>query len=79
MIGKKTGQETMQNQERWLSVEEIAAHLGVQRETVYKWIQRKGMPAHKIGRLWKFQVSEIDAWVRAGAPKAGHDDDATNG
>lgn len=69
----------MQNQERWLSVEEIAAHLGVQRETVYKWIQRKEMPAHKIGRLWKFQVSEIDTWVRSGARKSEHDDDATNG
>jgi DNA-binding transcriptional regulator YhcF (GntR family) len=28
--------ETMQEQERWLSVEEIAAHLGVNRDTIYK-------------------------------------------
>ncbi|KAI5912628.1 hypothetical protein GH664_21455 [Thauera sp. 2A1] len=24
------------------------------------------MPAHKVGRLWKFQLSEVDEWVRAG-------------
>lgn len=24
------------------------------------------MPAHKVGRLWKFQASEIDDWVRRG-------------
>jgi hypothetical protein len=24
-----------------------------------------GCPAHKIGRLWKFKLSEIDEWVRA--------------
>ena len=56
----------MQEQERWLSVEEIAAHVGVNRDTIYKWIERKQMPAHKLGKLWKFQVSEIDEWIRAG-------------
>ena len=53
--------------DRWLSVEEIAAHLGVKRDTVYKWIERKAMPAHKVGRLWKFRKNEIDAWVCSGA------------
>lgn len=53
-------------QERWLSVEEIAAHLGVNRDTIYKWLVRKKMPAHKVGRLWKFLASEVDAWVKAG-------------
>ena len=24
------------------------------------------MPAHKLGKLWKFKVSEIDGWIRAG-------------
>jgi len=53
-------------QERWLSVEEIAAHLGVNPDTIYKWIQRKKMPAHKVGRLWKFLASEVDQWVKGG-------------
>jgi len=53
-------------EDRWLSVEEIAAHLGIKRETVYLWIETKRMPAHKVGRLWKFQKSEVDEWVRSG-------------
>ncbi len=52
--------------ERWLSVEEIAVHLGVNPDTVYKWIGRKKMPAHKVGRLWKFQATEVDGWIRDG-------------
>ena len=52
--------------DRWLSVEEIAGHLGINRDTVYKWIERKKMPAHKVGRLWKFKKSQIDRWVEAG-------------
>jgi excisionase family DNA binding protein len=56
--------------ERWLSVAEIAEYLGVKRDTVYKWIERKGMPAQKVGRLWKFKVSEVDGWVRQGTAAA---------
>ena len=52
--------------ERWLSVEEIAAHLGIKRDTVYKWITRKQLPAHKLGKLWKFNLREVDEWVRSG-------------
>ena len=37
--------------DRWLSVEEIAAYLGIKRETLYKWLAEKNMPAHKVGRL----------------------------
>ena len=37
-------------EDRWLSVNEIAEYLGVPTDTVYKWIQRKNMPGHKVGR-----------------------------
>lgn len=53
-------------QERWLSVGDIAARLGVNPGTIYKWIERKKMPAYKVGRLWKFQATEVDAWIREG-------------
>lgn len=53
-------------EDRWLSVGEIAGYLGVKRDTIYKWIERRSMPAHKMGRLWKFKASEVDEWVREG-------------
>jgi len=53
-------------EDRWLSVDEIAAYLGIKRDTVYKWIDNKDLPAHKIGRLWKFKKGEIDHWVKTG-------------
>lgn len=56
--------------EPWVSVRDVAAHLGVKRETVYVWIERKGMPARKIGRLWKLRLSEVDEWVEAGGANA---------
>ena len=53
-------------EDRWLSVAEIATYLGIKRDTVYKWINRRAMPAHKVGRLWKFRKDEIDRWIRQG-------------
>ena len=51
--------------DRWLSVAEICTYLGgITRDTVYKCISEKNMPAHRIGKLWKFKMSEVDAWVK---------------
>jgi excisionase family DNA binding protein len=44
----------------------MTAHLGVTKDTVYDWISEKRRPAHRFVRLWKFQVSKIDEWVRSG-------------
>ena len=52
--------------DRWLSVDEICAHLGIGRDTIYKWIDKKNLPAHRVGRLWKFKKDDVDDWVRAG-------------
>jgi excisionase family DNA binding protein len=57
----------------WLSADDIATHLGVTKDTVYAWIAEKGMPAHKLGRLWKFQTTEVDEWVRRGSAASSGD------
>ena len=38
----------------------------MKRDTVYRWIDRFGMPCHRMGRLWKFKKDEVDEWVKAG-------------
>lgn len=52
--------------DRWLSMDEISAYLGVSTDTISKWIDKSEMPAHRLGKLWKFKASEVDAWVRSG-------------
>jgi excisionase family DNA binding protein len=53
--------------EPWVSVDDLAQHLGVTKDSVYRWIDRKGLPARKVGKLWKVKLSEVDEWVRMGA------------
>ena len=53
-------------EDRWLSIGEICKYLGVSNDTVYKWIDKYKMPAHRMGRLWKFKKEEVDEWVVGG-------------
>lgn len=52
--------------EKWSSLEYVAEYLGVNKDTVRNWIKKTDIPAHKIGRQWKFKLSEIDDWVKSG-------------
>lgn len=61
------------NTEPWVTAEQVAQHLGVVKETVYRWREHKALPANRIGRLWKFKLSEVDDWVRAGGAEEKQD------
>jgi excisionase family DNA binding protein len=47
-------------------VDDVAGYLGVKRYTVYRWVDKRGLPAHKRGKLWLFSKGEVDRWVRLG-------------
>lgn len=53
--------------DNWISIEEAGEYLGVKPVTVRNWIRKKnGIPAQKIGKLWKFKRSELDEWIKSG-------------
>ena len=52
--------------EKWSTLKEVQEYLGVRRETILQWIAKRNMPAYKVGRLWKFKLSEVDEWIRSG-------------
>lgn len=49
--------------DRWISLQEVCDYLGVKRHTVMRWIDQRGMPASKVGKLWRFKTADIDEWV----------------
>lgn len=53
--------------EKWISTDEVADHLGVKATTVREWIKKgSSIPTHKIGKFYKFKKSEIDEWINSG-------------
>ena len=52
--------------EKWSSLEEIAEHLGVSKDTIRNWIKKSVIPHRRIGKQYKFKISEVDAWVDSG-------------
>ena len=49
--------------ERWCSMKEVCEHLGASHDSVVHWIKNNNLPAVKIGRLWRFKMSEVDEWL----------------
>ncbi|WP_312339030.1 helix-turn-helix domain-containing protein [Anaerospora hongkongensis] len=52
--------------EKWVSLEEIAVHTGLSKDTIRNYIKRGVIPFHRIGKQYKFKISEIDSWVESG-------------
>lgn len=52
--------------EKWSSLEEIAEHIGVSKDTIRNWIKKDVIPHRRIGKQYKFKISEIDEWVDSG-------------
>lgn len=59
--------------DRWVSVTDVAEHLGISRDTIYRWIEAKGLPAYRVGRHWKLKLEEVDRWVREGGANEADD------
>lgn len=54
--------------ESYISIDEAAEYLDIKTVTLRNWIKKEDthIPAHKIGKLWKFKRSELDDWVKSG-------------
>ena len=52
--------------DKYISIEEAADNLGIKVVTLRGWIKKKDIPAHRVGKLWKFKCSELDEWINSG-------------
>ena len=53
--------------DNYISIDDAAAYLGIKTVTLRNWIKKKpDIPAHRVGKLWKFKRSELDEWIASG-------------
>jgi excisionase family DNA binding protein len=64
----------MPTPEPWSILADVAAHLQVSEDTVLRWIAKRKLPAHRVGRIWRFKLTEVDLWVRAGGERTSEQD-----
>ncbi len=50
---------------RYLGIKELAEYLGIPKGTLYVWVCQKRIPYAKMGGLLRFDLREIDGWVKA--------------
>lgn len=59
-------ENTDNNVEKWVNLEDIAEHLSVSKDTIRAWLKEGKLPVYRAGKRYKFKISEVDAWVRQG-------------
>ena len=58
-----------QETEHWVTLRDVATHVGVATDTLYRWIEQRGLPGVRAGRHWRFKLSEVDAWLSEGGAR----------
>ena len=48
-----------------MSVDELADYLGLQKQTIYNWLHQKKIAGIKIGKVWRFDRTYIDEWLKS--------------
>lgn len=58
----------MTEEDKWIGIEDAANYLGVNKDSIRNWIKKETIqiPAHKVGKQWKFKKSELDEWIKSG-------------
>lgn len=59
-------ENTDNNVEKWVNLEDISEHLSVSKDTIRAWMKEGKLPVYRAGKRYKFKISEVDAWVRQG-------------
>lgn len=54
----------IETETRWLTAGELAAELGIPKQTIYKWrVEGRGPRGHKFGRHLRFSREDVNEWI----------------
>jgi len=53
-----------------MTLEEVANYLRVTKKTIYRLLERRSIPAARVGRQWRFDKAAIDIWLSQSSTKA---------
>jgi excisionase family DNA binding protein len=50
---------------RYIDLKEAAIYLSLSPKCLYEWAASGQIPAHKLGRVWRFDIAELDKFVHS--------------
>ncbi len=62
----------MESEPSLWNVEAVGKYLNVSKDTIYRWIDKKKMPAILAGKKWLFRKEAIDAWLNSAENREEH-------
>ncbi|NQT21953.1 MAG: helix-turn-helix domain-containing protein [Candidatus Omnitrophica bacterium] len=54
----------MKNDTEFLTPEEAAKYLRVNKRTIYRWVRDGKVPCRRAGKQWRFSKDELDRWSK---------------
>jgi excisionase family DNA binding protein len=51
-------------EQKLLTVKELAQYLGVNRFSVYRWVEQQKIPHRRVDRLIRFDLREVEEFMR---------------
>jgi excisionase family DNA binding protein len=54
-----------------MTLEEVANYLRVTEKTIYRLLDKHGIPAMRVGHLWRFDKASIDIWLNQSSTETG--------
>jgi excisionase family DNA binding protein len=57
--------------ETYLTIEGVARHLKLSAQTIRRYVLNREIPFHKIKKVIRFRLSEVEAWVDGGGLDGG--------
>ncbi len=56
----------------WMTVKQVAEYLQISEAKVYTLARAKDLPSVRVGNQWRFDQSEIDAWLKGQQVRGRH-------
>lgn len=50
-------------EKQFLTLQELAEFLAVNEMTIRRLVHRKELPFYRVGKVYRFRVSDIEAWL----------------
>lgn len=63
-IGQAPKQRFSQMERRYLNIRELSEYTGISKATIYTWVCQKRIPYVKISNLLRFDLRQIDGWIK---------------